>query len=227
MGEWGVNRLRLLLVDDHEVVRLGLITLLDDVPWVDVVAEAGTADEALSAVEEHQPDVIVMDIRLPGESGLEACREITRRWPEKRVIVLTSYADDELIFRAREANACSYVLKQVGNRALIEALEKVRRNEAFLDPVGIQREINTFHHHERTRYGHVFKDLTDREMIILARIADGMTNAQVAAELSVSEQTVCNDVNSILAKLDLSNRFAAAIYAIRNNINYYLPESSS
>jgi DNA-binding NarL/FixJ family response regulator len=118
-----VSQIRVVLVDDHEVVRLGLMTLLEDLDWIDVIAEAGSAEEAIRAVTQHKPDVVVMDIRLPGESGIEACKTITTRWPETRVIMLTSSADDEMIFKALQAGASGYVLKQVGNQALISALD--------------------------------------------------------------------------------------------------------
>jgi DNA-binding NarL/FixJ family response regulator len=219
-----MDLLRLLLVDDHEVVRLGLISLLEVIPWVEVVDEVGTAAEAIAAVESHRPDLVIMDIRLPGRSGIEACREITTRWPDTRVIMLTSYADDDLILSALEANASGYVLKQVGNQALIDALESVRRGEAMLDPAVTKNAIEKFRQDERVQHGTIFKELTDREMRVLTRIAEGQASAQIAQELSISEQTVNNDIGAILVKLDLPNRFSAAIIAYRHNIKYYMPE---
>jgi DNA-binding NarL/FixJ family response regulator len=221
-----MGTVRVVLVDDHEVVRLGLISLLEDVAWVEVVAEAGTAAEAVACVATHQPDAVIMDIRLPGDSGIEACHEITRQWPDTRVIMLTSHVDDELIFRALQANACGYVLKQVGNQALVEALNRVRHGESLLDPIVVQRDFDRLRASERAQQENVFRALTEREMIVLARIAEGMSNERVAASVSVSEQTVCNDINSILAKLGVSNRFAAAIYANRHNIRFYLAEGA-
>lgn len=219
-----MQTLRIILVDDHAVVRLGLITLLEDVSWVEVVAEAGTAQEAVTAVATHQPDVVLMDIRLPDNSGIEACHEITTQWPHTHVIMLTSYGDDILILQALQAGACYYVLKQVGNEALIQALEKVRRGDVLLNPLETKRAIDQFRQHTRGKSGNFFKDLTERELRVLAHITQGKTNPQIAEMLSVSEQTVCNDINAILKKINVSNRFEAAIYALHHNIHFQLPE---
>lgn len=212
-----------ILVDDHEVVRLGLMTLLEDLPWVDVVAEAGTADEAVAAVNDWQADVVVMDIRLPGESGIDACQTITRRWPDTKVIMLTSYMDDDLIFRALQAGASGYVLKQVGNRPLIEALQAVRKGEALLDPSVTRRVIERVRSHEMAAQAAAFKELTERELQILAEVAKGKTNGQIADDLTLAEKTVRNHVSAILSKLGLNNRIEAATYAVRNNIEQHLP----
>lgn len=212
-----------ILVDDHEVVRLGLMTLLEDLPWVDVVAEAGTADEAVAAVNDWQADVVVMDIRLPGESGIDACQTITRRWPDTKVIMLTSYMDDDLIFRALQAGASGYVLKQVGNRPLIEALQAVRKGEALLDPSVTRRVIERVRSHEMAAQAAAFKELTERELQILAEVAKGKTNGQIADDLTLAEKTVRNHVSAILSKLGLNNRIEAATYAVRNNIEHHLP----
>ena len=217
------EKIRVLLVDDHEVVRLGLITLLEDLPWVDVVAEAGTAGEAIGAVAREQPDVVVMDIRMPGESGIDACREITNRWPETHVIMLTSYAEDELIFQALQAGASGYVLKQVGNRPLIEALEAVRKGEALLDPSVTRRVIARVRETEQARQASAFKELTPREMEILGEVAKGKTNAEIAEDLVLAEKTVRNHVSAILSKLNLNNRIEAATYAVRHDIEHHLP----
>lgn len=217
------DEVRVLLVDDHEVVRLGMLTLLEDIHWVEVVAEAGTAAEAVAAVAETRPDVVVMDIRMPGESGIDACREITRRWPDTEVIMLTSYVEDELIFQAIQAGASGYVLKQVGNRPLLDALEAVRRGEALLDPQVTQRVIAQVRETEQARQASAFRDLTPREMEVLAEVATGKTNPEIAEVLGVSEKTVRNHVSAILAKLEMNNRIEAATYAVRNNIQRHLP----
>ena len=125
---------RIILVDDHEVVRLGLKSLLEHNPQFDVIGEAASAREAIELVANQHPDVVVMDIRLPGTSGIEACEEITTRFPETRVIMLTSYAEDEMLFSAIRAGASGYVLKQIGGEDLVRALEAVGRGEASLDP---------------------------------------------------------------------------------------------
>ncbi|MCI0577798.1 MAG: response regulator transcription factor, partial [Chloroflexi bacterium] len=197
---------RVILVDDHEVVRLGLMALLENVPWVEVVAEAGTAAEAVEAVDQRRPDVVVMDIRMPGGSGIDACRQITSRWPETRVIMLTSFADDELIFQALQAGASGYVLKQVGNQSLIDALDAVRRGDALLDPGVTQRVLTRMRQLESERQSAAFRDLSEREIEVLAEVAKGKSNVEIAVALSLSEKTVRNHVSAILAKLNLANR---------------------
>jgi two-component system response regulator DevR len=218
-----MKRVRVVLVDDHEVVRLGLITLLEDLDWVEVVAEAGSAEEAVQVVMQHHPDAVVMDIRLPGESGIEACRKITSQWPDIKVIMLTSSADEELIFKALQAGASGYVLKQVGNKALISALEAAGKGESLLDPVVTQRVIKRLRETEKGRQAQAFRDLSHREMEVLALVADGKSNAEIAYQLSLSEKTVGHHVSAILSKLALSNRIEAATYAVRNHIEDYLP----
>ncbi len=218
-----MDSVRVVFVDDHEIVRLGVMSLLEDSPWIEVVAEAGSAEEAVQAVASYQPDVVVMDIRMPGKSGIDACREITTRWPKTRVIMLTSFADDDLIFRAIQAGASGYVLKQVGNRALIDALDAARRGEALLDPVVTQRVIARARQSEMERQATVFRDLSQREMEVLAQVAEGKSNPEIAAALSLSTKTVRNHVSSILAKLGLANRIEAATYAVRHDIERHLP----
>lgn len=220
------ERLRVLLVDDHEVVRLGLLTLLEDISWVEVVGEAGSADEAIAAVARLVPHVVVMDIRMPGQSGLVACQQITQQWPQVKVIVLTSYADDDLIFRALQAGASGYVLKQVGNRTLVEALGAVSRGEALLDPTVTQKVISRVRESEQARQAAAFQELSEREMEVLARVAQGKSNAQIAESLSLAEKTVRNHVSAILLKLGLSNRVEAATYAVRHEIDRHVPRSS-
>jgi len=134
-----MTKQRILLVDDHEVVRLGLKSLLDRHPNFEVVAEASTAREAVERVATHSPDVVVMDIRLPGGSGIEACEEISENFPNTKVIMLTSYAEDEMLFSAIRAGASGYVLKQIGGEDLVRAIEAVGRGEALLDPAVTQR----------------------------------------------------------------------------------------
>jgi len=220
-----MKTLRVLLVDDHEVVRVGLSTLLQDQPGVQVVAEAGSAEEAIRAAERHQPDLVLMDIRLPGESGITACRTITARWPQTRVIMLTSYADDELIFQALQAGAAGYVLKQVGNEELLRAIEAVRQGEALLDPATTRRVIERVRQREREADTAAFRDLTERELEVLALIAEGKTNAEIAQVLTLSEKTVRNHVSVILEKLGMSNRIEAATYAVRHDIKRLLKGS--
>ena len=208
--------LRIMLVDDHEVVRLGLKALIGRHPRFEVVAEAGTADEALSKARVHKPDVLVMDVRLPGKSGIEATRDIVAALPDTKVIILTSYADDDLLMDAVAAGATGYVLKQIGSDDLVKALEAVSRGEALLDPAMMNKAFARLREAARRDRGDAFKMLTEQEVKIVALVARGRTNREIAAELYLSEKTVRNYVSSILGKLGLSHRSQAAAYAVEH-----------
>ena len=214
--------LRIIIVDDHEVVRLGLHTLLDRHPDFTVVAEAGTASEAVAKTLELEPDIVVMDIRLPGRSGIEACREITEQLPETNVIMLTSYAEDEMLFDAISAGACGYVLKQIGSDDLIRAVEAVSDGEALLDPALTQRVFARVREAARQEQEQAFANLTDQEIRVLDQVAEGKTNREIAEKLFLGEGTVRNYVSSILSKLDLSNRTEAAAYAVKHSVREFL-----
>jgi two-component system response regulator DevR len=213
-----MRRARVLLVDDHEVVRLGLMTLINDRDDMEVVGEAGTAGEALRAVERLRPDVVLMDIRLPGEGGIEATQRITRDFPETKVVILTSFADDELVVRAIQAGAAGYVLKQVGNEELLRAIQAAARGQALLDPETTQRLLARVRETERKVEEDAFRDLSRREMEVLAEVARGRTNAQIGKSLFLSEKTVRNYVSTILEKLHLTNRIELATYAVEHRI---------
>ncbi len=210
--------IRLLLVDDHEVVRLGLRALLERHPQFEVVGEAGTADEAVRAVRERRPDVVVLDIRLPGKSGIEACREIKRIAPDCQVIMLTSFANDEFLVEAINAGASGYVLKQLGRNALAQAIEAVARGESQLDGSLVSMVFDKLRQATQLERGEAFVDLTEQELRVLALISDGNTNREISRTLSLSENTVRNYVSSILSKLNLSNRAEAAGYAERHHL---------
>ncbi len=214
--------LRILIVDDHEVVRLGLRALLDRHPDFTVVDEAGTAREALQKALLHRPDVVVMDIRLPGRSGIDACRDIVSQLPDTRVIMLTSYAEDELLFDAIEAGACGYVLKQIGSDDLIRAIEAVGRGEALLDPSVTRRVLERVREAARKDEIAAFAELTEQELRVLALIAEGKTNREIARALYLGEGTVRNYVSSILSKLGVTNRAEAAAFAVRHNLKEYI-----
>jgi DNA-binding NarL/FixJ family response regulator len=210
--------MRILLVDDHEVVRLGLRTLLERQPGFRVVGEAGTAEEAVEQALVLHPDVVVMDIRLPGKSGIEATREIVQRLPEAKVIILTSYAEDELLFDAIEAGAAGYVLKRVGSDDLVRAIETVGRGESLLSPAVTARVMARVREASRQTARAAFADLTEQELRVLALVAAGKTNREIAHVLHLSAGTVRNYVSTILGKLGLSNRAEAAAYAVKNRI---------
>jgi len=214
--------LRIIIVDDHEVVRLGLRTLLENHPNFTVVGEAATVKEAVQKTLLLRPDVVVMDIRLLGGSGIDACRQIVTQAPETKVIMLTSYAEDELLFDAIAAGACGYVLKQIGSDDLIRALESVGKGEALLDPTLTQRVFARVREAARKEYAEAFADLTDQEMRILSHVAEGKTNREIAEVLYLGEGTVRNYVSSILRKLNLTNRAEAAAYAVKHSLEEFI-----
>lgn len=211
------RRLKVLLVDDHAVVCEGLAAVLGRSETVEVVGQAGSAGEAIARTEALQPDVVVMDIRMPGASGIDACREIVGRWPGTRVLMLTSYADDEAVLSAILAGASGYVLKQVGSSGLLDAIERVGRGESMLDP-GVTRRVLEEVRTLSTERDPKLMALSDQERRILALIADGRTNKEIAAQVFLSEKTVRNYVSGILSKLDLSNRAEAAAFAVRKGM---------
>lgn len=213
---------RIIIVDDHEVVRLGLRTLLDRHPDFTVIDEAGTAREAVEKTLQQQPDVVVMDVRLQGSSGIEACREIAEQAPDVKVIILTSYAEDELLFDAISAGAAGYVLKQIGGDELVRSIESVGRGEALLDPSLTQKVFARVREAARKEEAAAFTDLTEQELRVLAQVAEGKTNREIAKALYLGEGTVRNYVSSILSKLNLTNRAEAAAYAVEHNLKDYL-----
>ena len=213
-----MSKTRIVLVDDHEVVRLGLMTLINDQPNLKVVGEAGTAAEAVRVVERLRPDVVLMDIRMPGEGGLEGARQIMERFPETKVVMLTSFADDELVVRAIRAGAVGYVLKQVGNEELLRAIAAAARGEALLDPSTTVRLLARVRESERQADEDAFRDLSDRELDVLAEVARGKTNAEIGKILNLSEKTARNYVSTILEKLHLTNRIELATYAVGHHL---------
>lgn len=214
--------LRIILVDDHEVVRLGLKSLLSRNPQFEIIDEASTASEAVEKAFRLKPDIVVMDIRLPGKSGIEACREITSTQPQTKVIMLTSYAEDDLLFDAIAAGASGYVLKQIGSGELVRALETVGRGESLIDSSLTQKVFAKVREATRRAEGDAFADLSEQEMKILALIAEGQTNREIATHVFLSEKTVRNYVSSILSKLHLSTRAQAAAFAVQHRIQDHL-----
>jgi two-component system, NarL family, response regulator DevR len=221
-GDKQMPKQRILLVDDHEVVRLGLKSLLEHHPQFEVIAEAGTAREAIDLVSRHNPDIVLMDIRLPGVSGIEACESITQNYPETRVIMLTSYAEDEMLFSAIRAGASGYVLKQIGGNDLIRALEAVGRGEALLDTAVTQRVFQEVRRAVKEEEASAFSNLSQQEKHVLLLVSEGKTNREIAKVLFLGEGTVRNYVSSILSKLGVSNRAEAAAYAVEHNLKEYL-----
>jgi two-component system response regulator DevR len=198
--------LRLLVVDDHEVVRKGLIAVLDRRGQFEVVAEAGTCAEALSQARKFVPDLVLMDVRLPDASGIEACRMVRDEFPAIQVVFLTSSSDEVDIFAAIVAGARGYVLKQTRSAELVRTLEAVGRGESLFDPSVMRMFLERIRRIANGDDTDNATDLTVREREILPLIATGQTNKEIAAAVFLSEQTVKNYVSSILAKLGLDRR---------------------
>jgi two-component system response regulator DevR len=217
-----MTKQRILLVDDHEVVRLGLKALLDHHAQFEVAGEASTAKEAIEQVGRLHPDIVLMDIRLPGTSGIEACEEIVSQYPDTRVIMLTSYAEDEMLFSAIRAGASGYILKQIGGEDLMHALEAVGRGEALLDPAVTQRVFQEVRRAVKEEEASAFANLSQQERHVLLLVSEGKTNREIAKSLFLGEGTVRNYVSSILSKLGVSNRAEAAAYAVEHNLKDYL-----
>ena len=204
--------LTVLLVDDHEVVRQGLATLLGRRPEFNIVGEAGTVADAVAAARRFRPDLIVMDVRLPDGSGIEACREIRAEQPDTRVVMLTSYPDEDAVLSAIIAGASGYLLKQVRARDLVAALDAVGRGESLLDPAVTGRVLDRIRRIASTDQPDDLAQLTSQEQKILLLVAEGKTNKEIAADVFLSDKTVKNYVSSILAKLNLERRAQAAAY---------------
>jgi two-component system, NarL family, response regulator DevR len=213
-----MKKTSILLVDDHDIVRLGLMTLLNDQPDMEVVGEASTAVEAIKTAKKLQPNVVLMDIRIPGEGGIEATSQITKEIPNSRVVMLTSFADDELVVSAIRAGAVGYVLKQVGNEELLRAIRAAARGEALLDPSTTARLLSRVREAERKAEEDAFRDLSAREMDVLIPLAKGKTNAEIGALLNLSEKTVGNYVSNMFEKLNLNNRIELAAYAYQHHL---------
>ena len=207
------ERIAVFLLDDHEIVRRGVRELLEGAGDMEVVGEAGTAEEALARIGATQPRVAVLDVRLPDGNGVEVCRELRSRHPEIQCLMLTSFGDDEALMDAIMAGAAGYVLKQIRGNDLAEAIRRVAKGESLLDPAVTRRVL------ERLRNPAPVDDrlaqLTDQERRILDLIACGMTNRQIGGELHLAEKTVKNYVSNLLAKLGMSRRTEAAVFATR------------
>jgi two-component system response regulator DevR len=213
-----MKSIRLLIVDDHEVVRVGLRSVLKRVPGFEVVADVSSAEEALEVVAEKLPDVVLMDVRMHGTSGVEACRMVRSKYPQVHVIMLTSYSDDEALVSSLLAGASGYVLKEVGCSELIEGIRTVAAGGSLLDPSVTGRVLQRLRGTAQAAEEPEDVVLTERERHILSLIAEGQTNKEIAHILNLSEKTVRNYVSSLLAKLKVNNRAEAAAHAVRENL---------
>ena len=210
--------LRLLVVDDHEVVRQGLVSLLERREHFQVVAEAGTAAEAVEMARKFEPDLVVMDVRLPDGSGIEACREIRSEFPATRVVILTSYPDEEAVLSAIIAGASGYLLKQIRGRDLVASLESVGRGDSLLDPAVTEKVLDRVRRIATGTYTDEMAQLTQQEQKILLLVAEGKTNKEIATDVFLSDKTVKNYVSSILSKLNLERRAQAAAFVARHRL---------
>ncbi len=205
---------RVMIADDHEVVREGLRSLLGRRQELTLVGEADSVASAIEEARETEPDVIIMDVRLPDGSGVEACREIRSERPETKVLMLTSYADEDAVLASIMAGAVGFLLKETRTVTVIEAIGRVMHGESLLDPAVAQRVL------ERVRSGRKEADrelalLSEKELKILDRIAEGKTNKEIGKDLLISAKTVKNYVSLILSKLNLQSRSAAAAFIAR------------
>lgn len=210
------NPIRVVLADDHAVVRKGIREFLEASPNITVVAEASNGREALEAVEEHQPDVAVLDIQMPEASGIEATRRIKTRFPDVRVLILTAYDDDPYVFALVQAGASGYVLKTAGGDEIVEAVEAVQRGDSALDPAVARKVV------QRLASGHptpaseeIVEGLTDRELDVLRLAARGLTNQAIGVELGISDRTVQGHLANIYGKLGVNTRTEAVLRAVK------------
>lgn len=203
---------RIFLLDDHEIVRRGLRELFEAQDDLEVVGEASNAEEAMTRVPPTRPDVAVLDVRLPGTSGIEVCRDLRAARPELRCLMLTSFADDDALFAAVLAGASGYLLKQIRGADLVSAVRRVAEGQSLIDPAltaGVLARLRGKQEDERTA------KLSAQERRILDLITEGKTNRQIGAEMFLAEKTVKNYVSNLLAKMGFSRRTEAAVYAAR------------
>jgi two-component system, NarL family, response regulator DevR len=216
--------LKVMLVDDHEVVRQGLRALLEAEDDIEVVAEADNGPIAVSIASARQPDVIVMDVRMPGGSGVEACRAIRDERPDAQVIMLTSFSDDEALFNSIMAGAAGFVLKQIRGRDLIDAIRIVGGGESLLDPIVTKRVLERLRKSKFDERDSKLARLSPQEERILDLVGEGLTNREIAEHIHLSDKTVKNYVSSILQKLEVARRAEAAAYVARAKAGYPHPK---
>lgn len=209
------EKLRIMLVDDHEIVRQGLRSLLESEDDIEVVAEAGSGRSAVDFAKIHEPDVVVMDVRMPDGNGVEACREIRDESPGTQVVMLTSFSDDEALFNSIMAGAAGFVLKQIRGRDLVEAIRAVGAGQSLLDPSVTKRVLERLRKAKYDDKDPKLARLSPQEERILDMIGDGLTNREIAERIHLSDKTVKNYVSAILQKLEVARRAEAASYVAR------------
>ncbi len=210
--------IKLLIVDDHEMVRLGLRTILGAGPEVRVVGEAGSPKDAVYQAGLLRPDVILMDVRMPGGSGVEACREILALNPQMKVIMLTSFADEDAVYASIMAGAAGYLLKEINRAGLVDAVVSVHEGRSLLDPE-VTRKVLERIRKMASQTNEVSKAaLSEQEKRVLRLVAEGKTNKQIAADLFLSDKTIKHHISNILGKLHLTSRSQAAVWATQHNL---------
>ncbi len=213
------NRISVLIADDHSMLRQGLKQILELESDIEVIAQASNGSEAIQLAKEHRPDVILMDINMPGINGLQAIKQIKDDKLSSRIIVLTIHEDREYLFKTLQMGAEGYVLKDAEPKVLIEAIRNVYSGRSYIQPnmtMELVKEFNRVTLHEKEK--HDDNNLTSREVEVLELIAEGMINKEIAKTLYISEKTVKNHVSNIFRKLNVSDRTQAAIYAFKHNI---------
>ena len=221
------SHIRLLIADDHEMVRLGLRSILESDPRIKVVGEAGSPQDAIYQAALLRPDVVLLDVRMPGGSGIEACREILGRNLGTRVIILTSFADEEAVYQSIMVGASGYLLKEINKSALIDAVVAVHDGRSLLDPEVTKKVLERIRKMASTTDEVARAALSQQEKRVLRLAAQGKTNKQIAAELFLSDKTVKHHVSNILSKLNLSSRAQAAVWATQHGLLEEQPESKA
>jgi two-component system, NarL family, response regulator LiaR len=209
-----MGKIKVAVVDDHEMVRKGILSYLATEPGIEIAGEADSGKKAVTLVKEKMPDVVLMDLLMENGTGIDATREILSFYPECKIIIITSFYDDEQVFPAIEAGAFSYMLKTASASDIITAIEKAAKGEAVIEPKVANRMMNRL----RTQEKKPHNDLTERELDVLKCIGEGMTNQQISEELYIGVKTVKTHVSNILGKLGISDRTQAAVYANRNGL---------
>jgi DNA-binding NarL/FixJ family response regulator len=208
------DAVRLLIVDDHEVVRAGLRMLLKRWPNIEVVGEAGTAEEGIAETQRVAPDVVLMDMRLPDASGVDACREIRANTPHSKIVFLTAFADEDAVLAAIFAGADGYLLKEIAGEALVSAIESVARGQSILDPAITRAVLDGMRSMSLPAAGPKDSLLSPQEQHVLALVAEGKTNKEIAAALGLSYKTVKNYLSNVFQKLQVSHRSQAAAFFV-------------
>ena len=211
-----MNPVRVLIVDDHEVVRVGLRTLLTRVETIEVVGEASTPQEALEKIDPLYPDLVLLDVRLGEQNGFDVCRDIQKLERDVKVLILTSFADDNVIVEAISAGADGYLLKEVNRDALVDAIQKVASGHSILDPAVTGRVFGKVQSLIQNPRGNKLSLLSAQESKVLALVAEGKTNKEIAAAMGLSDKTIKNYFSNILDKLQMTRRSQAAAYYVQH-----------